>query len=242
MKCQLDRYSDWEALAGIDELQVEISPVYIASVAYFRPKSHNGTLVVFQNGYASNYHHQFRHIEKLIGEGCTVSALNHPGYGDNFCQVNTERDKWCRVGWGRYEVPLRMHVHFSPVVVAINHGLKEGRFNHVAMIGFSAGGWLTSVMAAIDHRLELSIPVAGFMPPYLQREGEQPPNQTYKQLFEAASMQDQFVMGAVGKNRRQVQMFNKYDRCCYIGERATLYENGIKDAVHAGGGGFRCAN
>jgi len=85
LKCQLGRYEDWGNLAGIDELITNVGPLYKASVAYFRPKRPNGMLVVYQNGYASTYHHQYRHIERLIDKGFTVAASNHVGYGDNYC-------------------------------------------------------------------------------------------------------------------------------------------------------------
>lgn len=237
LKCQLHRYENWPGLAGIDELMVEVGPLYKASVAYFRPKSANGVLVLYQNGYASTYHHQFRHIERLINAGFTVAAANHTGYGDNYCPKGSPLLAWCDVGWGAYDVPLPMRVHFSPLVAAINHGIRESGFEDIAMIGLSAGGWLTSVMAAVDRRIVLSYPVAGFMPPYLQEEGEQPPNQTYEPLFAAASMLDQFVLAADAPGRRQLQIFNRYDRCCYGNIRAQLYEPAVKQRVRDVNGG-----
>ena len=237
LKCQLERYADWPHLADIDELIVNVGPLYVASIAYFRPKIPNGILIVYQNGYASTYHHQYRHIERLINRGFTVAAANHIGYGDNHCPINTEVSLWCAIGWGRYDKPLPMRVHFSPLVAAINFGIKESNFDHIAMIGLSAGGWLTSVLAAVDQRIDLSYPVAGFMPPFLQREGERPPNQTYEPLFEAASMLDQFILAADIPGRRQVQFFNRYDRCCYANKRALIYEPEIKKRLAALAGG-----
>jgi len=237
LKCQLDRYEDWPHLAGVDELIVDAGPVYSASVAYFRPKTPNGILVVYQNGYASTYHHQYRNLERLIASGFTVAATNHTGYGDNRCPRDSKSAVWCAVGWARYDVPLPMRVHFSPLVATINYGIKESEFDHVTMIGLSAGGWITSVLAAVDQRIDFSYPVAGFMPPYLQREGETPPNQTYKPLFEAASMMDQFVLAADLPKRRQIQFFNRYDRCCYENTRALLYEPEVRKRVEGLGGG-----
>lgn len=238
LKCQLDRYKGWENLADIDELIVNVGPLYAASVAFFRPKTPNGILIVYQNGYASTYHHQYRHIERLIDAGFTVAAANHIGYGDNHCSITAEFTLWCDIGWGRYDVPLPMRVHFSPLVAAINYGLQQSSFDHIALIGFSAGGWLASVLAAADQRIDLSYPVAGFMPPFLQEEGERPPNQTYEPLFDAASMLDQFILAADSPGRRQVQFFNRYDRCCYANKRALLYAPEIKRRVATLEGGL----
>ncbi len=230
--CQAGKYANWANLSGIDELVTAVGPVYTASMAFFRPTVSNGTLVVYQNGYASTYHGQYRYLKELVEEGYAVLAANHIGYGDNYCYLPIEKRPWCDVGWGEFEVPLPMRVHFSPLVKAINYGLQQKGMSRVAMIGFSAGGWLTSVMAAVDARIVRSYPVAGFMPRFLQREGEKAPNQKYEPLFEAASMLDQFILGASGgasgPARRQTQFFNKFDRCCYAGERALIYEEAVR--------------
>ena len=56
-------------------------------------------------------------------------------------------------------------------------------------------------------------------------------------MFEAASILDQFILGASdagnGPARRQVQFFNKFDRCCYAGERALIYEQAVAGSVGA---------
>lgn len=229
--CQADHYRNWPNLAGIDELVTHVGPAYTASMAFFRPEEPNGTLVIYQNGYASTYHAQYVYLKELVAAGYSVMAANHIGYGDNYCFLPVEKRAWCDVGWGEFEVPLPMRVHFSPLAKAINYGMRLKGIRQVAMVGFSAGGWLTSVMAAVDPRVSKSYPVAGFMPPFLQREGEKVPNQKYAPLFEAASMLDQFILGASGPGRGQLQIFNKYDRCCFAGERALIYEPTVRSAV-----------
>ena len=37
-------------------------------------------------------------------------------------------------------------------------------YKRVVMVGLSGGGWTTTVAAAIDPRIDLSIPVAGSLP------------------------------------------------------------------------------
>lgn len=237
LHCQLYRYQDWPSLASLDELIVQVGPLYKASIALFVPTNPNGALVIYQNGYASTYHHHHGHLKRLIEAGYMVAAANHISYGDNQCRSSKKLRAWCGVGAGRFEVPYPMRVHFSPLLAAINYTKHEFGVSRVAAMGLSAGGWLVSVMSAIDSRIGRSYPVAGFMPPFLQVEGESPPNQQYKPLFEAASMLEQFVLAADGKNRRQVQIFNQYDRCCYANRRATLYEQAVQDAVESINGG-----
>ncbi len=239
LKCQLNLYENIGNLDGLDELLIRIGPVYETSVAYFRPKESRRTLIVYQNGYASTYHHQYRHIQRLVDEGYTVAALNHTGYGETLkhCISGGSMQGWCSIGWGSSKFPNPMRVHFSPIMAAIGHALDSGGIDRVAMIGFSAGGWLTVVASAIDNRIKNSYPVAGFMPRYLQEEGESPPNQNYPPYRDLSSMLDQFVLGADYPDRRQVQFFNRYDRCCYRTSRALLYRDSVASAVESLGGG-----
>lgn len=236
LSCETGKYTAWENLEGIDELRTIVGYSYESSIAYFRPKRPNSVLVVYQHGFAGTYHAQYRNLQRLVAEGFTVAAANLPKYGDNQCS-GAEQSLWCEVAAGVFSVPYPLRVFFSPLAEAINFALREGHVRHVAMIGFSGGAWITSVMAAVDPRIARSYPVAGVMPFYLRRDKEWPPNQVYPPLMEAAGMLDLFVLGASGVGRRQVQFFNRYDRCCYNGPRPLMYEETVRTAVRQSGGG-----
>ena len=182
------------------------------------------------------YHAQYRHIQRLVAAGFTVAAANLPKYGDNQCE-GPEKSSWCAVAEGVFSVPHPMKVFFSPLAEAINFALSQGRISHAAMIGLSGGAWITAVMSAVDTRIGRSYPVAGVMPFYMRRDKEWPANQVYPPLMETAGMLDLFVLGGSGAGRRQVQFFNRYDRCCYNGLRPLVYEEDVQEAVRESGGG-----
>ena len=50
-------------------------------------------------------------------------------------------------------------------VLSINSALSIG-YKHVVLFGLSGGGWSTTVAAAIDPRISLSIPIAGSVPKF----------------------------------------------------------------------------
>lgn len=243
LACEAGDYAGWDNLAGIDDLRVTVrSPstatAYTASVARFRPLQGNGTLIVYQHGYAGTYHAQHRHLARLVAAGFTVLAANLADYGDNLCR-DRAHEPWCIVTYGTFDVPFPLRVHFDPLVKAINLALGDGDLRDVAMVGFSAGAWITAVLAAVDTRIRASYPVAGVMPRFLRIGNESPPLQDYPPLTEVAGMLDLFVLGAVGPGRRQLQFFNRHDRCCYNGTRSRLYETAVREAVgQAGGGAF----
>ena len=59
----------------------------------------------------------------------------------------------------------------EPTVQAINYFQSANpAMKDVSMIGMSGGGWTTTMAAAIDTRIKLSIPVAGSAPLYVQNK------------------------------------------------------------------------
>lgn len=236
LSCEVGNYAGWDNLAGIDDLKIAVGQAYIGSVGYFRPRRANGVLVIYQHGFAGTYHAQYRYLKRLIAEGYTVAATNVPWYGDNICRTEEARS-WCDVSAGVFDVPLPLRVYFTPLAKTINFALRDGRVRHVAIVGFSGGAWIASVMAAVDTRIGRSYPVAGVIPFYMRRAKEWPPNQFYAPLMEAASMLDLFILGGSGPGRRQIQFFNRFDRCCYNGPRPLQYEDAVQTAVQITGDG-----
>lgn len=53
-----------------------------------------------------------------------------------------------------------MRFFIEPVVLTINYALTLG-YKRIIMSGLSGGGWTTTVAAAIDPRIQLSMPGAG---------------------------------------------------------------------------------
>jgi len=237
LHCEVHGYAHWSNLAGVDDLTVSIDNEYTSSIGYFRPQDPNGVLVLYQHGYAGTYHDQHRIIERLISDGYTVAALNHVSYGDNRCPDG--RPEYCYVGWGTFQVPLPMRLHFTPPVVAINYALSQGHVRGIAMIGLSAGAWVTAVTAAVDTRVDISFPIAGVMPKPLVRGNEWPKAERYEPLINAASFPDLYVLASDSPKRRQTQIFNQYDRCCYSGLRPLLFADSLKTFIgHLTGGVF----
>jgi len=238
-----DAFADLKNLARIDRLRIVMdNGVY--SVAYhFRPRRSNGQLVIYHHGYAGTFHEAKPLIAALVRDGYAVIALNFLGYGENW------GGGWFhfpRLGW--YAMSVHRLLNFAdrpmmyfiePVVVAVNYARKLG-FETVDMIGFSAGGWTTMVAAAIDPRIRRSYPVAGGYPIYLRaayERNQSAPPQLYGPLLKAANYLEMFVLGAYGEDRRQLQIFNRFDRCCFRNVLARLYEPAVKARVAALGVG-----
>ena len=102
------------------------------------------------------------------------------------------------------------------------------------MTGISGGGWTTVLYSALDPRIEKSYPVAGSVPLYLRFNN--PKNmgdyeQMLPELYKIADYLDLYIMASYGENREQIQIFNKYDPCCFSGTGYITYENEIKKSI-----------
>ncbi len=237
-----DVFSGLPNLARIDRLTVDMGDDVRSHPLWLHPEEANGRIILYHHGYAGTVHDMAHLIAALVENGYAVLAINLMGYGgtsDTAPSIDGPRVN-LHFALDRIESPLRYH--FEPVVVGLNHVLGSDRDAAADMIGFSAGGFITAVAAAIDTRIVRSYPVAGVYPIYL-RTGqdilvEGPPY--YPPMLEAASYLDMFVLGAAGERRRQLQVFNRYDRCCFNNTKGRLYEPAVKEALEKVGlgGGF----
>ncbi|HEB79668.1 MAG TPA: alpha/beta fold hydrolase, partial [Rhodospirillales bacterium] len=199
--------------------------VYKATFGFFHPYKKTKRVMIYHHGYASDYDTQKAHFKTLLRAGFAVIAHNLTGYGDSAPFQS----------WSEAKRPLR--AFFEPVVASINYAMDKFGYEDINMMGLSAGGWMTAVAAAMDKRIKRSYPVAGVLPIYLRREKETASPQYYEPMLKAAGYLDMFILGSWGEGRKQLQIFNRYDRCCFANSRGKLYEAAVAEAVGKLGSG-----
>jgi PhoPQ-activated pathogenicity-related protein len=110
------------------------------------------------------------------------------------------------------------------------------------MCGISGGGWTTTITAAIDTRIDYSFPVAGSFPMYVRfnysKKSYGDFEQDYPDLYRKVNYLDLYLLGATGEGRKQVQVLNLKDPCCFDGLYSQHYEPFVKEAVKNIGTGF----
>ena len=57
-----------------------------------------------------------------------------------------------------------MRFFLEPIVLTINYATQVLGYKQIVMMGLSGGGWSTTIAAAIDPRIQLSMPTAGSIP------------------------------------------------------------------------------
>jgi len=229
-------------LKQIDKITVSMDYGLNSTVYHFIPKDGNNRLIVYHQGHRGDFISGIDTIAAFLESGYSVMGFSMPLLGmNNRPVVYMKRFGRLKLTSNNYlkflDSPIRYFV--EPVVVALNYG---GRFDYesFSMVGISGGGWTTVLTAAIDPRIKRSYPVAGSFPIYLRASRDWGDyEQTVPSLYRIANYPELYIMGAHGSGRKQFQILNKYDSCCFAGVKYQTYEDAVRQAVtKLGEGGF----
>lgn len=195
-----------------------------------------GRLIVYHHGFGALLATAAPLFRALLAAGYDVIVHDLLGRGRNTGQVRLGAED--RVYNVMSETPAfdrALRFHIDPVVAGINQARAGGVYRSIDMVGLSMGGFMTILAAAVDPRISRSYPIAADLPLHLRHGQEVLPGYPpyYPPLNERFSRPDLYVLGASGHERRQLQIFNRYDRCCYFGLRGTVYETAVAQAVSA---------
>lgn len=234
------RYENLENLEKIDKMSYEME-YGINSISYiFFPTDSNNKVVIYHQGHDGDFYNGKDTIEFFLKNGYTVVAFSMPLLGMNSQPIVNTQD------FG--PIILKSHNHlryiesdnlkpikffFEPIAVSLNYLDKNYQFDAYYMVGISGGAWTSMYYPAIDSRISQSYPVAGPFPLYLRSnydvigdyETELP------DLIRIANELEVYVMSSYGESRKLVQIYNKYDPCCWAGEYFNTYEGVVKNKL-----------
>ena len=194
---------------------------------HFIPARKNNRLVVVHQGHgcpisfddAAKDSGGFQHtIKALLADGFGVLAVFMPFQTDGQCEKGRHGDLFAEAPAGS----AGTRFFLEPTAKSLNFIARHYSYRSFNMIGFSGGGWTTTVYAAIDPRIKISIPVAGSLPLYLRKTPySNDEEQTHAAFYEIAGYPDLYIMGSGGAGRAQIQVLNLHDPCCFS---ATFHE------------------
>jgi hypothetical protein len=240
------RYKDLHNLKQINRITINME-WQMDSIAYhFVPDQGNQKLVIYHQGHGGDFINGIDVIQRLLSRGYAVIALSMPLLGPNNqpvvdlarlgkLRIRSHDDlKFLQMENGH---PLKFFL--QPVVVVLDYAQRHA-YTATYMMGLSGGGWTTTLYAAIDPRILRSYPVAGTLPIYLRPGygldwGDY--EQTIPEFYTIANYLELYILGSYGEGRKQLQIFNKYDPCCYAGIRYRTYEDIVSKRVRSLGSG-----
>lgn len=225
-----ERFAALPNVERIDRLHVRMDFGLDSRILHFVPARPNGALVLVHDGHAAAAGLN-RVTARLLERGYAVAAFTMPLFGDN-ARPAVRAGQLGRIVLDNHDklvlleppAGLREQYLLEPVPVALNHLLARSRYRKVAMVGLSGGGWTSTLAAAVDPRIATSFPVAGSLPPDVAAgpawgdfEHVDPA------LYTRFSYLDLYLLGAAGAGRRQLQILNEFDPCCFAGRAALTY-------------------
>lgn len=224
------------SLERIDKITVAMDFGLDSIIYHFTPKKPNRELIVYHQGHNGDFVVGINTIRSCLDRGYSVMGCSMPLLGMNSRPV-IELERFGKLKLSKHEHlkflknPIKYFV--EPVATALNYAAKF-EYRRVSMIGISGGGWTTTLYAAIDPRISCSYPVAGTLPIYLRSDSKRDwgdYEQTVPELYSIANYLELYIMGSYGNARKQIQILNKYDSCCFAGIKYRTYEEVVKAAV-----------
>lgn len=217
------------AVGRVDRIEIPVPGIdALRDLAYlFVPVSGNKRLVIYNPGHSCTLvdddRHHSRHeatVTGLIAAGFDVLVVFMPHVmesPDPHCRFDH-----CKVINSDLVIPdplptWRLRLFLDPTIVALNYVAKKHEYQRVDMVGLSGGGWTTNLVAAVDTRIRYSFNVAGSIPLYYRAGGSIGDIEQYLFQFyhDTAGYPDLYVLGAFGAGRKQIQILNRYDDCCF---------------------------
>jgi len=234
------RYADLKNLDSIDMLSIDMDDG-VNSIQYlFKPIDANNKLIIYHQGHKGDFIEGKQIIQHFLENKFTVLASSMPLLGmnsqpiiehPNFGTIKLTSHNQLKFLESDDFSPMKFFIH--PIIISLNHLAIEENFESVHMIGISGGGWTTTLVSAIDDRIDQSFSVAGSYPIFLRTE---PKNlgdyeQTNPDFYKITNYLDLYIMASSGTDRKHIQIFNKYDSCCFDGDPFLVYEEKIKKTL-----------
>ena len=234
-----------KAVANGEVLQIHMEAGQENATRHLVPKQKTSKLIILQHGHSCSFADGAgldHATAEFLKAGYAVLQAHMPHFRPGDCQT---------VPHGAlFDLQLTegnaLKFFLEPVIQSLN--LLKPRYKEIHMAGLSGGGWTTTLLAAIDPAIRVSFPVAGTIPLYLRTGDSVGDKEQYlEEFYRLAGYLDLYLLGAAGAGRKQVQILNRKDNCCF-GERQhkgedyepamRAYERRVQAAL-GGAGTFR---
>ena len=126
-----------------------------------------------------------------------------------------------------------VQLFIRPVIQMINYAISDRGISNIYMVGFSGGGWIATLAAAIDTRIDKIVSIAGGLPQYLRLDPRISPamrtdfEMSNGTLYREANLIQQYVLAATPNDRHFLQVL-VHEGAIFNGKYADIYSDAIK--------------
>ncbi|MFG1910173.1 hypothetical protein [Kribbella sp. NPDC048928] len=243
-----DALPEFTGVRRYDKLDVAMEFGYVSTVFLLVPEqSTHRRIAYYHNGHGEGPETMQPVTQALLDHGYTVLLFAMPFYHWNPKTLQDPADPTKQLQPSHNDLPQWASDNYSPLAlfltplaVATNYVQATYHPSSVQMIGLSGGGWATTVYPALDTRITRSYPTAGSLP-FFVRPGSPKPSPTRGDWEQRLDMQpgfygladfpDFYALASVGRNRRQIQILNRFDDCCFNGVGHRSYEAAVRQRI-----------
>ena len=234
-------FSNIENLKQIDKIIVDMDYGVDSIVYLFHAENSNNKLVIYHQGHDGSFANGKESIKFFLQNHYSVLAFSMPLTGMNNQPVVYVENEGNIKLVSHNSLAYLDSDHFSPIrffveplAISLNYIDANYGFDEYDMVGISGGGWTTTLYSAIDQRITQSYSIAGSLPLYLRNTQADMGDyeQTLPNLYRIANYLDLYTLDAYGNNRKHIQIFNKYDPCCFADPAFETYSGIIKSAIN----------
>lgn len=223
-----------DSLDSVDKLIIQRANGFDHNIYHLKPTTRNNKLMICSYGHGDAYDINGvpDALEYWLMRGYDVITAHTVARGENDSPLlhitNWQRHDSLQYYESGSFNPISMFADFY--IRAVNHLDSAYNFDNIYMCGISGGGYETTLIAAIDTRIEKSFEIAGTYPIYIRNDAAQPTETKgdYEQGGGARSTDfvrnffadkvgylDMYMLCGLG--REHWQMLNRTDDCCFYG-------------------------
>jgi len=237
-----NRYDNLENLKEIERIEV-IMEYDVNSIAYlFVADNSIGELIIYHQGHSGDFVNGFETIQFFLDNGYSVLAFSMPLHGMNsqpivkseyFGEIHLTDHVYFRLLESEKFSPVKFFI--EPIFVSLNYIEKNYSFSSYHFVGISGGGWTSVLYPAIDERISQTFSVAGSYPIFLRSASglSSDYEQIVPEIYRIASYLDLYLIDSFGQDRKFIQIFNKFDPCCYSGTGYKSYELILEEKINS---------
>ena len=221
------------SLASVIKLEIPLDPSVLPEYAgindlayHFIPVKRNNRLVIFNPGHLCSLkkdpdsgvdYGTESTIIGLLDKGFDVLVVYMPHVSETDCDLDHCGIINTALKTENNLATYGLRFFLDPTIVSLNFLMEENSYIDVNMVGLSGGGWTTNMIAAVDDRIKCSFSIAGSMPLYYRSNGSIGDVEQYLPQFyrDIAGYNDLYILGAYGDGRKQIQVLNRRDDCCF---------------------------
>jgi hypothetical protein len=209
---------------------------------FYMPPGGSTRFVILSPGHACTYARLpaqgAQTIVDLLNERYAVLATYLPGFTPlDCCHINHNQ---LFVGNMRPANGRHPYVYFLDPIRRSLNTIASQAHQQIDMAGVDGGGWATTVYAALDTRVTASIPVSGTEPFYMRSPQDTEQNndvaggndffsfatRTTPNKLVVTGYKDLYLLGGAGTARKQIQVLNRNDDCCFGAAQFTSEPSG----------------